>query len=394
MPEIMVNGLYKVFGDNPSAAYPLIEEGMTRAEIRERTGQTVVLREISFEVEKGETFVIMGLSGSGKSTLLRCINRLIPLTKGTVTIGDDGTDIMSLSEEELRDLRRKKFGMVFQHFGLLPHRTVLMNAVLGLEMRGAEKEDMMKKGLEALRLVGLEGWENSRPSELSGGMKQRVGLARALAVDPDILFMDEPFSALDPLIRQGMQEELVRLQKKMKKTILFITHDLDEAIKLGDRIAILDEEGTMVQLDTPEAILLSPATEFVRTFVQKVEYGSVIRVETLAHGAETALDVTATPAEAASCIAASDNGVCYVTKEGNYVGIVTEEELAGWEECGVHTIGEIIVQLRAVEGVKTLNQCLPALISSVHPVPVVDGDGMFLGYIREQDAINVLRRRV
>ncbi len=384
----------KVFGDNPDMAYPLVEEGLSRTEIREKSGQTVVLRNISFSIEKGETFVIMGLSGSGKSTLLRCINRLIPLSRGTVLIGTDGIDIMDLDDAALLALRRMKFGMVFQHFGLLPHRTVLANAGLGLEIQGGTKDEIEKKSLNALKLVGLEGWESSMPHELSGGMKQRVGLARALAVDPDILFMDEPFSALDPLIRQDMQEELLRLQKKMKKTILFITHDLDEAIKLGDRIAILDEEGIMVQVDTPEQILLSPVNDFVKSFVQNVEYGSVIRVDSLAHGLEDAVDVATSPQDALTKLKQDEAEVGYVVKDGAYIGIVTEGALEDASEANVRTLESFVGKLRAVEGVKTLNQCLPVLISSPYPVPVVDGDGQFMGYIRDNDAINVLRRRV
>jgi glycine betaine/proline transport system ATP-binding protein len=301
---------------------------------------------------------------------------------------------MELDDAALLALRRMKFGMVFQHFGLLPHRTVLANAGLGLEIQGEAKDAIEEKCKRALKLVGLEGWESSMPSELSGGMKQRVGLARALAVDPDILFMDEPFSALDPLIRQDMQEELIKLQKKMKKTILFITHDLDEAIKLGDRIAILNEEGVMVQVDTPEQILLSPANEFVRTFVQNVEYGSVIRVETLAHGMESAIEITASPSEALSRIKQDEVGIGYVVRDGAYVGIVTEGALEDASDANDRALEHYVGKLRAVEGVKTLNQCLPALISSPYPVPVIDADGQFLGYIREHDAINVLRRRV
>ncbi|HDQ13539.1 MAG TPA: glycine betaine/L-proline ABC transporter ATP-binding protein, partial [Sediminispirochaeta sp.] len=277
--KIKVDNLFKIFGSNPRKAFPLIEEGLERSEILEKTGNVVAVRGVSFEIKKKETFVIMGLSGSGKSTLIRCINRLIEATSGAIYV--DGKDVTKMNRDELQELRRYTMSMVFQHFGLLPHRTVQNNVEFGLEIGGMDKEERSKKAMAAIELVGLKGYENSMPDELSGGMQQRVGLARALANNPEVLLMDEAFSALDPLIRNQMQDELIELQAKMHKTIVFITHDLDEALKLGDRILILGPDGTSRQLGTPEEILSDPADDYVAKFVEKVDKTKVITVSTI-----------------------------------------------------------------------------------------------------------------
>ena len=235
--RIRVRGLWKVFGSDPQRVMAPEWRDKTRGEVQQATGCVVALKDVSFDVAAGETFVVMGLSGSGKSTLVRCLIRLIEPTAGEVLIG--GEDVLRLEERQLRELRRRKVAMVFQHFGLLPHRSVIDNAAWGLEVQGVKKAARYAKTLEVIEAVGLKGWEQAFPDELSGGMKQRVGLARALAVDPDILFFDEPFSALDPLIRRNMQDELIRLQKELRKTLVFITHDLEEALKMGDRIALM-----------------------------------------------------------------------------------------------------------------------------------------------------------
>jgi len=294
--------------------------------------------------------------------------------------------------EELRDFRRENFGMVFQRFALLPHRSVLANVTIGLEIRKVEEKEREERGKEALRLVGLEGWEDSMPSELSGGMQQRVGLARALAIDPYILLMDEPFSALDPLIRQDMQEELLKLQKKMKKTILFITHDLDEAVKLGDRIAILNEEGIMVQVDTAENILLSPANEFVEAFVQNVDRQAVIRVESITRDCKLVLEEDEKPEKALSSFKEHDIDSAFVVdKEKKFKGIIREEGLEEAREAGEESIKNRVEKMRAIEQVKTLDRVLPLLIRSDLPVPVVDDEGVLMGYASERDAIEVIR---
>lgn len=276
---IEVQGLFKIFGANPDQAFPLIEQGKSKEEILEQTGCVVAINNATFQVHSGETFVVMGLSGSGKSTVIRCLNRLIEPTRGKVLIG--GQDVMNMNKQELLEARRSTMSMVFQNFGLLPQRTVLGNTEYGLEISGMDKQERQKRAMEALELVGLRGFEKSLPDELSGGMQQRVGLARALANDPKVLLMDEAFSALDPLIRTQMQDELLELQRKMHKTIFFITHDLDEALKIGDRIAIMGPGGSVRQIGTPEEILTSPADDYVEKFVENVDRAKVITAGTL-----------------------------------------------------------------------------------------------------------------
>jgi len=273
MNKIEVKDLVKIFGSRPEEALKRLKGGHSKAKIHEETGMTVGVNRASFQVEEGEFFVIMGLSGSGKSTLIRLINRLIEPTAGQVLI--DGQNIVEMGEKDLTMVRRKKMAMVFQKFGLFPHRTILDNVEYGLEVQNVPKAEREKRAREALEVVGLKGYENSKPDQLSGGMQQRVGFARALANDPDILLMDEAFSALDPLIRKEMQDELLELQDKLKKTILFITHDLDEALKLGDRIAIM-KDGRIVQIGTPEEILTEPANQYVSTFVEDVDRSKIL----------------------------------------------------------------------------------------------------------------------
>src|SRR5699024_10662690 len=257
----------------PRHAVSLLEKNKTKDEILEQTGMTVGVNQATFEVEPGEFFVIMGLSGSGKSTLVRLLNRLIEPTSGSVWL--DSQDVAGMNKEELRNLRRKKMSMVFQNFALLPHKTILKNTEFGLEIQGVDKEEREKKARESLEMVGLGGYFDKYPNELSGGMQQRVGLARALANDPDILLMDEAFSALDPLIRKDMQDELIVLQSKMKKTVIFITHDLDEALRLGDRIALM-RDGSIDQIGTADEILMNPANDYVKRFVEDVNLAKVL----------------------------------------------------------------------------------------------------------------------
>ena len=273
--RVSVRGLWKVFG--PAAGPDVGEtlEDKTKDQVQDEMDSVLALHDVSFDVHQGETFVVMGLSGSGKSTLVRCLIRLIEPTVGEVVI--DGEDILSYTEEELTQARRQKTGMVFQYFGLLPHRTVIDNVAWGLEVQGVPRDDRRERAAELLRIVGLDGWEDYRPAALSGGMQQRVGLARALACDPEILLMDEPFSALDPLIRRDMQNELMRLQEQMHKTIIFITHDLAEATKIGSRIAIM-RDGAIVQIGTPEEIMANPADDYVADFTRDVRTSSVVTV--------------------------------------------------------------------------------------------------------------------
>lgn len=266
-PKIVCNDIWKVFGANPERTLRDLDRSKSRAQIQEETGHVVAVKDVSFKVQEGETFVVMGLSGSGKSTLVRCLSRLIDPTEGQVLI--DGEDITRVSSNQLIDLRRNKMAMVFQHFGLFPHRRVIDNVAYGLEVRGEGREARYAKAMEVIDLVGLSGWEQNYPRELSGGMQQRVGLARAMAVDPEILLFDEPFSALDPLIRREMQDELLRLQAQLKKTMVFITHDFLEAIKMGDHIMIM-KDGAISQIGTPEEIVANPVDKYVRDFTEDV----------------------------------------------------------------------------------------------------------------------------
>ncbi len=266
-PLIRVENLYKVFGSDPRSIMQLVREGRSKDEILAETGHTVGLRDINLEIEKGQIFVIMGLSGSGKSTLVRHLNRLIDPTEGVIYVG--GIDVMNLSQTELEEFRRHRMSMVFQRFGLLPHRTVLENVAFGLSIQKVAKAEREERAREWLRSIGLDGYEDQYPSQLSGGQQQRVGLARALCTDPEILLMDEPFSSLDRLIRSGMQDLLVELHGKLHKTIVFITHDLDEALHLGHQIAIL-KDGVLSQVGRPEEILHNPADDYVEAFVRDV----------------------------------------------------------------------------------------------------------------------------
>ncbi|MFC0865924.1 glycine betaine/L-proline ABC transporter ATP-binding protein [Sphaerimonospora cavernae] len=272
-PILDVRGLWKIFGPRADRVVgtPLAE--LSRAELKHRTGCVAAVRDVSFSVRRGEVFVVMGLSGSGKSTLVRCLTRLVEPTVGEVRL--DGEDVLACGERRLRELRRHRFGMVFQHFGLLPHRRVLDNVAYGLEIRGTKKDGRYERAREVLELVGLAGFEGSYPDQLSGGMQQRVGLARALAVDPEVLFFDEPFSALDPLIRREMQNEVIRLHREVGKTMIFITHDLSEALKLGDRILIM-RDGALVQMGTPDQVVGAPADDYVRDFVSDVPRSDVL----------------------------------------------------------------------------------------------------------------------
>jgi len=273
-----VDEVWKVFGNRPERALAMAEDGANRAEILSSTGCTVGVRDVSFDVKVGETFVVMGLSGSGKSTLIRCAARLNEVTKGRVLL--DGEDLTAMTEEQLRNVRRHKMSMVFQHFGLFPHRRVIDNAAYGLEVQGVDRSERVERAMKVLEVVGLKGWENHYPQQLSGGMQQRVGLARALTVEPEILFFDEPFSALDPLIRRDMQDELIRLQEAMQRTIVFITHDFAEAIKLGDRIAIM-KDGAFDQVGTAAELITNPQTDYVREFTKDIPKTKVLTAATV-----------------------------------------------------------------------------------------------------------------
>ncbi len=331
---IEVRGVYKIFGLNPAGVLPLVRDGMSKEACLEETGHTVGLNDVSMTMEKGKTSVVMGLSGSGKSTLIRHVNRLIDPTAGEIYV--DGTNVLSLSKTELMAFRRHKLSMVFQRFGLMPHKTVLQNVGYGLEVQGIDEKRRTASAMGQIEIVGLKGFEHQYPSQLSGGMQQRVGLARALATNPEILLMDEAFSALDPLIRSGMQQQLIELQRTLNKTIMFITHDLDEALRLGDQIAILND-GQLVQCGLPEEIILQPADDYVREFVKDVNKGKAIRAETI------------------------------MVKVADYQD--EEYELAG---------------LPRVRGDEIVNALLPVMLEAKKPVAVLDNADNIVGVVTEK----------
>jgi glycine betaine/proline transport system ATP-binding protein len=326
-PLIRAEGIWKIFGKNANKVIGTPDTELSRAELREKTGCVAAVRDVSFEVWPGEVFVVMGLSGSGKSTLVRTLIRLIEPTAGRVEI--DGQDVTAASRDELLQLRRHTSSMVFQHFGLLAHRSVIDNVAFGLEVQGKSKAERLARAGEVLKLVGLEDAANQFPNELSGGMQQRVGLARAFAVDPKVMLYDEPFSALDPLIRRDMQDEVIRLQLETGKTMVFITHDLPEALRLGDRIAIM-RDGRVVQLGTPEDLVGSPADDYVSNFVRDIPRSHVLTLRWIMREprpGETdgpTLDVSTTVRKAVPVIAASDRPICAL-ENGRVVGVVDKE---------------------------------------------------------------------
>lgn len=346
----------------------------------EKTGHVIAIRDVSFEVQENEIFVVMGLSGSGKSTLVRCINRLMEPTSGSIFI--EGDNVGEMNNHDLKELRRHKLSMVFQHFGLLPHKSVIDNITFGLEVRGDSKKERQERAQNTLELVGLGGWESSRIQELSGGMQQRVGLARALAVGPEILLMDEPFSALDPLIRRQMQEEFINLRSKMKKTVVFITHDLLEALTLGDRVAIM-RDGTIVQLGTPEEIVTNPADDYVREFVKDVPRGKVVPVNNimeeppLVTGGERPVSAVIEEMETKEvdfAFVVDSNGVCE--------GVFTRQQAMDAKEERSKKIGEVASrEFPTTSPDAPLEQCLSLVAEDDTPVAVLDEEQRLVGVV-------------
>lgn len=379
MPVIEVEGLTKVFGKNTKEALKLVDEGASKEEILNKTGCTVAVNNATFSVEQGEFFVIMGLSGSGKSTLIRLINRLIEPTKGMIKV--DGKDISNLDKKSLREVRRKKMSMVFQRFALFPHRTVLENAEFGLEIQKMDKEKRKEIALKSLELVGLGDYANQYPGQLSGGMQQRVGLARGLTNDPEVLLMDEAFSALDPLIRKDMQDEMVDLQAKMQKTILFITHDLDEALRLGDRIALM-RDGEIVQIGTPEEILTNPANDYVEKFVEDVDRSKVLtaghimkRPETVnidRHGPRVALE---------RMRAEGISSILVVDKDRRLQGYVTADDVLKARKEEITNLHEILrTDITEVDIETPMNEIFNMIYDTPIPLAVIK-DGKLAGVL-------------
>lgn len=379
MSLIEVKNLYKIFGPKPKRAIPMLQEGKSKDEILKKTKLGVGVNNASFTIEKGEFFVVMGLSGSGKSTMLRCFNRIHEATSGEINI--EGDNILAADPEKLRDYRRNFFSMVFQHFALFPHKSIRENVEYGLKVQGVDEETKKAKAYKMLEIVGLKGYEEKMPDELSGGMKQRVGLARALANDPEVLLMDEAFSALDPLIRKEMQDELLNLQSTLKKTIIFITHDLDEALKLGDRIAIM-KDGEIVQLDTPEEILENPANDYVREFVQDVNRAKVITAASIMRKPKAAIKKKDGPSVAVHEMKEEElESVFVLDKDRKVCGYITIEDATRLVREGAKSIEGIIREASLISRETLIDDLIPDSISSAHPLGVLDDEGKLAGVL-------------
>ncbi|KGX92607.1 glycine/betaine ABC transporter ATP-binding protein [Pontibacillus halophilus JSM 076056 = DSM 19796] len=379
MPIIEVENLSKIFGKNPKQVQPLLDQGLKKDEILQQTGNTVGVNRATFEVESGEIFVIMGLSGSGKSTLVRLLNRLIEPTEGNVYI--DGENLAKMNKKDLRRIRREKMSMVFQKFALFPHRTIQSNAEFGLEVQGMDKEERKKKARESLDLVGLGDYVKQNPGQLSGGMQQRVGLARALANDPEVLLMDEAFSALDPLIRKEMQDELLDLQERMQKTIIFITHDLDEALRIGDRIALM-KDGSIVQVGTPEEILVNPANDYVEKFVEDVDRSKVLTAQQIMKRPETLNIDKHGPNVALERMREEGISSIYVIdRQRNLKGYVTADQASMAKKQNENNLSQILqTDVPTVSMDTSLNDIFDIIHDSQVPVAVVE-DGKLRGII-------------
>lgn len=378
MAILAVKDLTKIFGAEPHKAFELLKQGRTKKQILEETKHTVGVNRVNFEIEEGEIFVIMGLSGSGKSTLIRLLNRLIEPTGGEIWCG--GENVARMNAQQLREFRRGKMAMVFQKFGLFPHKTLVENVAFGLQVKGVGAAQRQAKALECLEMVGLKGWENSYPDQLSGGMQQRVGIARALANEPDILLMDEAFSALDPLIRKDMQDELLDLQQKMNKTIVFITHDLDEALRIGDKIALL-RDGSIVQIGTPEEILINPANRYVERFVEDVDLSKVLtaahvmrRPETIApdRGPRVALELMR---------AGGISNLYVVDKARKLIGVITAEDAAAAIKSGRTLLDIVIRDVPTVRPDANLKELFELVSRTPIPAAVTEESGKLLGII-------------
>ncbi|GAA1921068.1 glycine betaine/L-proline ABC transporter ATP-binding protein [Microbacterium aoyamense] len=377
-PAIEVKNLYKVFGRNPRGVVERLRAGATRSEVADAGTAAVI--DASFDVRPGEIFVIMGLSGSGKSTIIRMLNGLFTATDGTIAVhGESVTDTVP---SKLRELRRDRISMVFQHFALLPHRTVAANVAYPLELRGVPRAERLAKAAEILALVGLEGWGDKLPSALSGGMQQRVGIARALAADPDVLLMDEAFSALDPLIRREMQEQLLELQQTLQKTIVFITHDLNEAMFLGDRIAVM-RDGRIVQVGTPEDILTDPANDYVEQFVQDVDRARVLTAANVMERPRPVVTDTAGPRTALREMRDAYMSAAYVvSRDRTLLGVVSDRDAVKLVRAGENSITSVIKRVpQSVDEDEILMNLFVPAVESPLPLAVVDAAGRLTGVI-------------
>src|SRR5699024_7187636 len=390
--KIKVENLTKIFGKKKQQqkALELLEDNKTKDEILKESGATVGVNQADLDIKEGEIFVIMGLSGSGKSTLVRMLNRLIEPTDGSVYI--DGEDIMQMNKESLRDVRRKKISMVFQNFGLFPHRTILENTEYGLEVQGVDKEERQQKAERALDNAGLLPYKDQLPNQLSGGMQQRVGLARALANDPEVLLMDEAFSALDPLIRRDMQDELLEMQETMQKTIIFITHDLNESLRIGDRIAIM-KDGEVVQVGTGEEILTNPANEYVRRFVEDVDRSKIITAENIMERPQTLIMGHDGPRIAKQRMQAERlSNILVVNKQKQLLGYVTDQDVLKAIDEDL-TIEDVLRQgVPEVSKDKLMNELYDLIHDSVTPIAVTNDDHRLLGIIVRSHVLGALAK--
>ena len=386
-PYIEVRNVSKIFGNNPKAAIALLKQGKTKKEILSATGQTVGVKNVSFEIYPGEIFVIMGLSGSGKSTLIRMFNRLIDPTIGEILIENE--DIVKMNDARLREVRQKKISMVFQNFALFPHKTILDNTEYGLEIQKVPPEQRKEKAMRALEVVGLKGYENQLPKQLSGGMQQRVGLARALASNTSVILMDEAFSALDPLIRKDMQDELLEIQEKYKKTIIFITHDLDEALRIGDRIALM-KDGSVIQLGTPEQILMNPANEFVEKFVEDVNLSKILTASHVMKRAEK-IGVDRGPRVALEIMRKQGySSIFVVDRNRKLLGAITAEQARHAIEHN-QSISEVMTtEIPTVSGETLLTELMDVMATSSLPISVIDENKRLEGIVIRGAVIGAL----
>ncbi|MBC17548.1 glycine betaine transporter subunit; ATP-binding compoent of ABC superfamily [Pseudodesulfovibrio profundus] len=395
MGKIRVENLYKIFGNKPNKALGMLKDGHDKQSVLDKTGMTVGVDNASFTIEAGEIFVIMGLSGSGKSTIVRMLNRLIEPTSGRVLV--DGQDVTAMDQDELVRFRLHNMSMVFQSFALMPHQTVLDNASFGLELAGVEKEKRYERAMQALEQVGLKGWEDQYPSQLSGGMQQRVGLARGLAVDPEILLMDEAFSALDPLIRTEMQDELLKLQEEDERTIVFISHDLDEALRIGDRIAIM-EGGQVVQVGTPDEILQNPANDYVRAFFRGVDPTNVISAGDIVRDTHPTIVVKKEGSLRAAheILSGSEREHGFVLDARHrFLGVVSSEGIRNALEADLpdKSLKQVFLsEASAVKADESMQEILPQLADGTWPIPVVNEDNVFKGVVSKNRFLRTLHR--
>lgn len=383
---IKIEGLYKLFGNNAKKHMSLVMDGLSKDEILAKTGHTLGLKEINLDISHGEIFVIMGLSGSGKSTLIRHFNRLIDPTEGKVIV--DGQNIMELDTKALREFRQKKMSMVFQRFGLMPHNTVLDNVAFGLKAQGIDKDTRLEKAKKWLADVGLAGYEEQYPAQLSGGQQQRVGLARALCTDAEILLMDEAFSALDPLIRSEMQDQLIELQDKLHKTIVFITHDLDEALRIGDRIAIL-RDGELIQVGKPADILLHPADDYVEKFVRDVNRARALTVDTVMQPAMHRISA-ATVGEALREMRTSKHEYAYNINESGYQGAVSIRDLESQDHNEQLNESHYYDNGNSVSPDAVIESVIPETLDTAYPLAIVDDKGQLQGELSRKDIADIL----